>query len=214
MIQSRLKTSCLDDDHGDGVRVTVAGRPPVLQVPIALLGHIPRDPDACTTIGNTGREVVDGGGFMTSSQPPLVILASMRIILLDMKAVILAQLLNSSLDVHHAALFSHSLSREVTMSPRTIPVSNHGLGIKGDYHTKVFSNSFKKKSCHPEIITHVNSLSWPNLELPLSRHHLRISPRNSDASVQAAPVMSLNNVPAVNSAGANTTVVRSLGSRK
>ena len=56
------------------VRVTVAGGSPVLQVSVALLRHVPGDPDAAAPVGHPGTEVVDAGGLMESSQPPLIVL--------------------------------------------------------------------------------------------------------------------------------------------
>ena len=57
------------------VGIAVAGGAPVLQVAVALLGHVPRDPDAAAPVGNPGREVVDGGSLVSSGEPTLVVLA-------------------------------------------------------------------------------------------------------------------------------------------
>lgn len=40
------------------------------------------------------------------------------------------QLLNGSLNVLHAALFSHILGREVAVKTSTVPVTGHGLGVE------------------------------------------------------------------------------------
>ena len=60
------------------VRVTVAGWSPVLQVPVALLRHVPGDPDAAAPVGHPGTEVVDAGGLVQTGQPPLIVLRDER----------------------------------------------------------------------------------------------------------------------------------------
>ena len=62
----------------DLVRITVAGGSPVLQVAVALLGHVPRDPDAAAPVGHPGTEVVDAGGLVQTGQPPLIVLRDER----------------------------------------------------------------------------------------------------------------------------------------
>ena len=56
------------------VRIAVRGRSPVLKIAVALLGHLPWDPDGAASIGHPGREVVDGGRLVGPGQPPFVIL--------------------------------------------------------------------------------------------------------------------------------------------
>ena len=65
---------CCNDMRTYRVRVTVAGGSPVLQVSVALLRHVPGDPDAAAPVGHPGTEVVDAGGLVQTSQPPLVVL--------------------------------------------------------------------------------------------------------------------------------------------
>ena len=56
------------------VRVAVTARSPVLQVAVSLLRHVPGDPDAAAPVGHPGTEVVDAGGLVLTSQPPLIVL--------------------------------------------------------------------------------------------------------------------------------------------
>ena len=56
------------------VRIAVRGRSPVLKIAVALLGHLPWDPDGAASIGHPGREVVDGRSLVGPGQPPFVIL--------------------------------------------------------------------------------------------------------------------------------------------
>merc|ERR1719445_1693795 len=54
-----LEADGLDDDAGDGVGVAVGAGPPVLEVPVARLGHVPGDPDGGAPVRHASREVVD-----------------------------------------------------------------------------------------------------------------------------------------------------------
>lgn len=56
----------------------------------------------------------------------------------------------------------------------------------------------------------VDTLTWTNLELPLSRHDLGVGTRDSNTSVQASLVVSLDNVSAENLAGTVSAVVWTL----
>ena len=49
----------------------------------------------------------------------------------------LSELLDGSLDVLHSTLLPHRLSGEVAVSPRSVPVSSNGLGVKRDHDTKI-----------------------------------------------------------------------------
>lgn len=57
-----------------------------------------------------------------------------------------------------------------------------------------------------------NALARTNLVFPLSGHDLGVGAGNLNTSVQAGPVVSLNNVTAHDLASAVTAVVRALGS--
>lgn len=56
----------------------------------------------------------------------------------------------------------------------------------------------------------INTLAGSDLEFPLSWHNFCVDTSNLDTSVQTRLVMSLNDISAVDPAGTNTTVIRSL----
>jgi hypothetical protein len=62
------------------------------------------------------------------------------------------------------------------------------------------------------MVTDINSLTRPNLELPLARHHLSVGSRDVNASIQTASVVSLHHFSSIAAVSANRAVVRSLGS--
>ena len=70
------------------VGITVAGRSPVLQISVTLLRHVTGDPDAAAPVGHPGTEVMDAGGLVQTSQPPLVVLPLVGIIRHDVSLVV------------------------------------------------------------------------------------------------------------------------------
>ena len=96
---SLVQAGGLHDDHGNAVRVAVAGGPPVLQVSISLSRDLSGDADAAPTVGNPGGEVMDRGGFVCTGQSSFVILSFIWIVLLDVTDMLLAQLVDGLLNV-------------------------------------------------------------------------------------------------------------------
>merc|ERR1719221_1272305 len=126
------------------VRVTVAGGSPVLQVPVALLRHVPGDPDAAAPVGHPGAEVVDAGGLVQTSQPPLVVLPLVGIIRHDVSLVVPGEALYGGLYDLHPTRLPHVLSGEVTVGPGTVPVSLHRLRVEADDDSEVLRDPAEK----------------------------------------------------------------------
>ena len=63
------------------------------------------------------------------------------------------------------------------------------------------------EACNPKMITSSDTFQRPNLELPFSRHALRICPGNFDASIQAGSVVSFYDISTKNCVGTHCTVV-------
>ena len=124
------------------------------------------------------------------------------------------ELLDRSLDVLHATLDTHVMGREVAVKTSSVPVTRDGLGLHRDLHTKLLRNPVKKETSHPQVVTHLNTFTRANLELPLGRHDLGVGTGDLDASIQASLVVSLNDITANNLASTYTTVVGSLGRRE
>lgn len=62
------------------------------------------------------------------------------------------------------------------------------------------------------MITHLDTLTRADLELPLGRHDLGVDTGDLNTSVETGSVVGLDEITGVNLAGTDTTVVRSLGS--
>jgi hypothetical protein len=59
------------------------------------------------------------------------------------------------------------------MATSTVPISEE-FGLEADNDTEVFCHSIKKISCHPKLISDLNSSAGSNLELPLTWHNFGI----------------------------------------
>jgi len=93
---------------------------------------------------------------------------------------------------------------------RSVPVTLDWLGVERDLDAELFSDTVEKESRHPELITHLNTLAWANLVLPLGWENLSVDTRDLDTGVQASTVVSLNDISAVDLSGTDTTVVWTL----
>jgi len=196
-------TNSLNHNTSNLVWASVGSWTTVFEISITLLGARPWNTDGRPTVSNTIGELINGTGLVSSGKTESVVVTVNSNVLL----VTLGELVNSSLDVLHATLISHSISGDVGMETRSVPVTWDWLGVEGDLDTKVLSNSVEEVTGDPKFVAHRNSLAWPNLEFPLGWKNLSVDTRNLDASVQASLVVSLNNVTAVDFASTNTTVV-------
>lgn len=197
----------LNHNTSNLVGASVGSWTTVLEVSIALLGARSWNTDGRPTVGNTIGELINGTSLVPSSKTESIVVTVNSDVLL----VTLGELLNGSLNVLHATLFSHSLSRDVGVETRSIPVTWDWLGVEGNLDTEVLSDSVEEITSDPKLVTHRNSLARPHLELPLRWKNLSVDTRDLDAGVQASLVVGLNNVTAVDLAGTNTAVVWSLG---
>ena len=194
LIQSFIQDGSTDDHFCYCVGVTVGAGTSVLQVTSALLHDRARDADTGTSVGHPRGEGVEGGGFMKTGQTSFVVLSSRRVVVGDVFVVTSGKLADCIVDVsvegeinwqclkrpctyagkkvvdHNlldASNTPHFVSTVVTMGSSSVPVSRDGLRVKGDDDTAVFGNTVKDVASHPQIVSHLNSLTWTHLELPL-----------------------------------------------
>lgn len=149
---------------------------------------MPGDTNGCTTVGDTRAESADVSSLVATRQPQIVVLSVHR----DMFVVLLRQFFDSGLDVRHASGFTHSLGAVVGVATGTVPVSLERFGVKGDDDTPLLSDTSEEETGHPEMVTHGDTLTRANLELPLRRHDFCVDTADVDTSVEASTVMSLN----------------------
>lgn len=68
-----------------------------------------------------------------------------------------------------AILLPHGLGAKVGVAASAIPVPGDGLRIEGGDHPEVFTHAMQDETGHPEMISHVDSVTGSNLEFPLER---------------------------------------------
>jgi hypothetical protein len=49
----------------------------------------------------------------------------------------------------------------------------------------LLSDPEQQEPSHPEVVSHIDTLTWTDLELPLRRHHLGVDTRDVDTGVEA-----------------------------
>ena len=146
-------------------------------------------------------------GFMTTSET-LVVVASVN---KDVFLVLALQLGNAFVNrLHTSSRFASFNGRNVGVTPSTVPITFKRFRMKRNLYTKFLCNSFKEITCHPKMITHLNTLTWTNLKFPLRRHDFSVNTTDFDATVQTRFVMRFNDITSVNFARSNTAIVWTL----
>ena len=147
-----------------------------------------RNTDGSTTVGNARAESSDVPGLVTTGETHVIVLSVDS----DVLVVLLSKFFDSSLDVLHTTLDTHGKGTEVGVASSTVPVAGQRLGVEGDLDTPLLGETNEEVAGHPEVVTHLNTLTGANLELPLGRHHLRIDTADLDTSVQTDTVVSFD----------------------
>lgn len=110
-----------DQGVADGIGITVAAGPPVLQVALLILGDAAGNANADVPIGHPGAEVVDAAGLALPGQSALVVLPSTWVVRLDVSEVLLAELVDRLLDLGDTVFSAHCLCREVGVGASAVP---------------------------------------------------------------------------------------------
>ena len=148
---------------------------------------------------------------MKTSQTPLVVLAFLGIVSLNVTNVMSGELVDSLLDFYNTVGFPHSLGGEVGVHTGTVPVSGDRLGVQRDHYVKIFGDSVQEIPGHPEIISHVDSFARSYLELPLGGHNFGILTGDVDSRVEAGAVVGFDDITTEHTIGADSAIVRTLG---
>jgi len=138
-----VKATSLDQNLSDLIRIAVGGGSAIFQVAFAVFGHVPWNPDGAAPVGDSGGEVVNGGGFVEAGETTLVVLALVGVVGLDVANVVAGQLVDGGLDVFQTAVLTHLQRGEVGVSAGAVPVTLHWLRIHGDDDTEVLGSAMK-----------------------------------------------------------------------
>lgn len=154
-----LLGSTIDGLHhntSNSVRVGVRCWSSILEVSVTLSSALSWDTDRGTTVGNAVAEGVDGASLVSAGKTEGVILTVNSDVLL----VAALKLLDSSLDCLHASLLAHLGAGEIAVKTSSVPVSWNWLGVEGDLGTEFLSNTLKKETSNPKLITHCKSRQY------------------------------------------------------
>lgn len=72
--------------------------------------------------------------------------------------------------------------------------THNWLGLDRDLGAKLLGNTVQQEPSEPEVITHLNTLTGADLELPLGGHDFGVGSGDLDTGVKAAPVVCLDDV--------------------
>lgn len=168
----------------------VGGGTPVLEITVSLGSNMPGNTDRSTTVGDTRRERSDVASLMTASQTKLIVLSVDGNVLV----VPFAELGNGGLDGLHSSGLTHSLGGVVGVAASAVPVTGKRLGVEGDLDAPLFGDALKEVAGHPEVVTHGDTLTRADLELPLGGHDLGVDAADVDTGVQACAVVGFNHI--------------------
>lgn len=146
--------------------------------------------------------------FMSTSQSLIIVFT----VDLDVFGMSLAELLNGSFDGLHTTFLSHRFGRKVGVASSSVPVTWDGLGVERDLDSPFLGDSDEQVSSNDKVVTHFDTFTRSNLELPLSGHDLGVDTRDFQSSVETSSVVAFDNVSSKDLSGTNTTVVWTLRS--
>jgi hypothetical protein len=176
----------------------VGGGTSVLQVAITLVGDVTGDTNRGTTVGNTRAESVDVTGLVATGETHVVVISVDG----DVLVVLLGEFFNGGLDGLHTTRFTHGSGTVVGVAPGAIPVTNQRFRVVGNFDAPLFGKTDEKVAGHPEMVTHLDTLTRANLELPLGRHDLSVDAADLDTGIQADTVVRFDQITCKDLSGA------------
>lgn len=168
----------------------VGGRSPVLEVAVTLSSDMARNTDRGTTVGDTTAELANVASLMATGETHVIVFTIDSNVLV----VPVAELLNGRLNILHSSRFSHGLGGVVGVATSAVPVAGERLGVERDLDGPLLSNADEEVASHPKMVTHGDTLTRPDLELPLRWHHLCVNTANVDAGIEAGAIMGFDKI--------------------
>ena len=153
-----------------------------------------RNTNRSTTVSNTRAEVANMICLVSTSKTEVIVFA----INSDMLVVLLGKLHNSFFDDLHAANFTHGFGGVVGVATGAVPVSLKGFGVERDLDAPLLGNADEEITGHPEVVTHRNTFTGADLELPLRWHYFSINTADVDTSVETGTIVGLDKITSEN----------------
>lgn len=169
---------------GDQIGIAVGGRSTILEESLAILNTISRYTTTRASIGHARREVGQDLELFTARQSTLVVLATVRVIHLNVFDVSTTQLVDGVVNLLDAALGAHLLRREVRARTAAVPLARHRLRVERHRDAKLLGDALQNVTAHPQVIACLDASQRAHLELPLRRHRLGVGARDLNACVQ------------------------------
>jgi len=171
----------LEDTRDDLVRVAFRVRTAIFKIAlVAILDEVYGQADGSAAIGETVAELVDGLGFVESSEAQVVI----RAIHGDVLGDEFFECRHEGFKIFLAADFANVLGREVAVHARAIPVALDRLAVQDQIHLVLLAESVHKIASDPDIVRGLCRALGEDLELPLTLGDFRIDAFVVDPGVE------------------------------
>lgn len=171
-------------------RTNVGSGTAVLQIAMALGSHVPRDADGCTTVSNTRAKGTNVTSLVTASETEFVVFTVNGNVLI----VTFREFFDCLVNELPSSRLTHGECTVVGVAASTVPVTLERLGVEGNLDTPLLGDADQEVARHPKMVTHGDTFTGTNLELPLSGHNLSINPADVHASVETGTVVSLDEI--------------------
>lgn len=171
-------------------RTNVRSGTAVFQITMALGSHMPRDADGCTTISNTGTKGTDVTSLVTAGETEFVVFTVNGNVLI----VTFREFFDRLVNVLPSSRLTHRECAVVGVAASTVPVTLERLGVEGNLDTPLLGDANQEVTSHPKMVTHGDTFTGTNLELPLSGHNLGVNSADVHASVETSTVVSLDEI--------------------
>lgn len=76
--------------------------------------------------------------------------------------------------------------------------------MERNFDTPLLGDTDEEITCHPEVVSHRDTLARTDLELPLRRHNLSVDTANVNTSIETSAIMRLNEITGENFASTCT----------
>lgn len=131
-----------------------------------------------------------------------------------MLRVLLGQLLDGGMNGLDTALLPHGLGGVVGVGSCAVPVTLHGLGLKGTGDAEVFSQTVQQPTRKHDVVTHFQRAGRADLELPLPGHDLSVDATDLQPCLDASIQVGFHEGPPIHSLQTHSTVEGALGVRE
>ncbi|EGJ77870.1 putative glutamine synthetase [Streptomyces sp. Tu6071] len=196
----------LRDEPRHHVRVHVRVRAAVLDVPLAVLLDLPRNPHRGAPVGDPVAVLVPRGRLV---EPGEAVVDARAVVLHVVERLgALAERFAGGDD--RLVALAHRLRREVGVRARAVPVALHRLRVERRRDAEVLGSAVEQPARDPQLVRDVQRRERADLELPLPRHDLGVDAGDAEPGGEAVGEVGLDDLAAEDLVRTDAAVVTAL----